>query len=158
MTNNDPELFPSPPPARTWGEFLKGGKLGAWSRKPDKGKASKETQLNKSIRAMLERLGAWCWRCNSGKLYIERKGRGYWVHLAPTGTPDTIGEYGGRALAVEGKVDAAVSPEQAAWGRRAIERGWLYAIVRPATMEQLALLLQTGVVQKETLDELDRVG
>ena len=93
-----------------------------------------ETQLVRSVLSYLSlRPDTQAWRCNSGKVFTVHpsrlcgrcKRKGYWLTLAPAGTPDIIGyQDGGRFLGIECKTDEGkLREDQELWLHKAGNRG-----------------------------------
>lgn len=88
-----------------------------------------ENALQRRILDALEALpDAEFLRVNSGKVKV----RGGWMQLAPNGTADILGLVrGGRFVALEVKLPKEQpNPDQLAFGRRVVELGGFFAVVR----------------------------
>lgn len=80
-----------------------------------------EQALTRAVLTFLSLVpGVVAWRQNSGKIQDRR---GYWVHLAPTGTPDICGYLpGGRALFIEIKREGERKSQRSQTRREACAR------------------------------------
>lgn len=86
-------------------------------------RSSQETKLSKSIQDALKRLKFWCIRVQCG---IVPLGRGRFMHLAESGTPDIWTPFGW----LEVKDKSELSPAQIAWHDKAKEHNVRVAVVR----------------------------
>jgi hypothetical protein len=90
---------------------------------------NQETERYKAILALAAVVpGLSLVRVQSGRIQTRRGG---WVHLAPAGTADFLGQLDGRALAIEAKnADTGQDEDQRRWATAWMARGGLYLIAR----------------------------